>query len=364
MNRVRFAIVGAGWRSQCFMRVAQACPEQFEVIGLMARNAEKGAAIKQQWGVKTFTTLDELLARTDPQFVITSVPWIANPPLLKSLASQGVPVLSETPPAPDLAGLIELNKLSEQGARIQVAEQYCFQPHHAAQLGFISRGALGRISQAQISVAHGYHGISLMRHFLGVGYETARIIGSQFVSPLVEGPGRLGPPAREQIKSSVQQFLRFDFDNRLGLIDFTEDQYFSWIRNQRMLIQGERGEIVNHQVTYLKDFLTPIQLDFIRHTAGTNGNLEGSYLKGIQVGEEWIYRNPFVPGPLMDDDIAIATVLVKMEEYLRTGVEFYSLAEASQDHYLNLMSLKALERNESVQTERQPWAQQILERAP
>jgi len=53
--------------------------------------------------------------------------------------------------------------------------------------------------------------------------------------------------------------------------------------------------------------------------AGLDGNLEGSFFKGIRVGEEWIYRSPFAPGPLTGDEIAIATCFAGMDEYLRTG---------------------------------------------
>ena len=57
---------------------------------------------------------------------------------------------------------------------MQVAEQYAFQPLHAARLAFIRAGKLGEISQVQVSVAHGYHGISLIRKFLGIGYENVK----------------------------------------------------------------------------------------------------------------------------------------------------------------------------------------------
>lgn len=118
-----------------------------------------------------------------------------------------------------------------------------------------------------------------------------------------------------------------------------------------MLIRGERGEIVNDTVYYLKDFHTPIALDLRRDTTGANGNLEGFYLRGIQAGGEWLYTNPFAPAPLSDDEIAIATCLVRMDEYVRTSREFYPLAEACQDHYLNLLCQQAVREGRDLQAE-------------
>ena len=91
---------------------------------------------------------------------------------------------------------------------------------------------------------------------------------------------------------------------------------------------AEKGQLT---VTYLTDFATPIRLNFTRHIAGANGNLEGNYLKGIQVGEQWLYTNPFIPAPMSDEEIAIATCMLHMERFITTGQPFYSLAEAAQD---------------------------------
>lgn len=47
-------------------------------------------------------------------------------------------------------------------------------------------------------------------------------------------------------------------------------------------------------------------------------------------GEQWVYENPFIPGRITDDEIAIASCLEKMNDYAKGGQDFYSLAEASR----------------------------------
>ena len=355
MNPILFGIVGSGWRAEFYLRVARACPDRFRVSGITSRNVDKHKSLEQTWSVKAFASVEEMVAATGPQFVVTCVSWRANQEIITQLAEREIPVLSETPPAPDIEGLVEINKLTQRGAKIQVAEQYHLQPHHAARIAVVRNGTLGTVSQVQVSAAHGYHGISLIRRLLGIRYEAAAISGFTFASPLVKGPDRSGPPAKEEIVESVQQFFRIDFGDKLGIFDFTGGQYLSWIRNERVLVRGERGEIVNKEVTYLKDYLTPIKLEFVRHAAGMDGNLEGNYLKGIQLGDEWVYENPFAPAPLTDDEIAVASCLAKMAEHIATGENFYSLAEASQDHYLSLMCAQALKEGTPVQTEAMPW---------
>jgi hypothetical protein len=356
MTPIHFAMVGGGWRAEFYLRIAQALPERFIIDGMVVRDEAKGRAIEQTWGVSTYRTLDALLGATRPEFVVACVAWEANPPLLHELAARQMPVLSETPPAPDIERLSQLYSLVQRGARIQVAEQYIYQPHHAARLAFVASGALGTVSQAQVSACHGYHGTSLLRHFLGIGYENARITARRFLSPLVAGPDRNGPPKEERIGSSSQVIAWLDCGERLGIYDFTGDQYFSWVRGQRLLVRGERGEIIDEQAHYLQDYLTPIEVEFRRSVAGANGNLEGHYLKGILAGERWVYRNPFIPARLTDDELAIATALAKMAEYVAGGAEVYPLAEACQDRYLDLMIEQAAKSGQTMQTETQTWA--------
>ena len=349
-----FAIVGGGWRTDFFLRAAKELPDRLRVTGVLARDPARRERMSSAWGVPCRATLDELLADR-PQFVVVATPWAVTPELLRELHARGVPALAETPPAPDRDGLRGLRDLDRAGARIQVAEQYQFQPLHAARLALAASGRLGRVTEAQVSVAHGYHGLDLMRRFLGVTAEPVTVTARRFRSSIVAGPDRQGPPDRERDAESVQTIALLDFDGRLGLFDFTDDQYFSWIRALRLVVRGDRGEIVDTTARYLLDARTPVSVELVRRDAGQNGNLEGLFHSGITAGEEWLYRNPFGAARLTDDEIAVATCLVRMAEYVDGGAVFSSLADAAQDHYLSLAVDEAADSGQTIRIAGHVW---------
>ncbi|MBW3638193.1 MAG: gfo/Idh/MocA family oxidoreductase, partial [Armatimonadetes bacterium] len=226
----------------------------------------------------------------------------------------------------------------------------------AARISLAQSGRLGRITQAQVSVAHSYHGINLLRRYLNVDFENATITARSFESPIVEGAGREGLPPEEKIVSSKQTLAFLDFGDRLGVFDFTSRQYRATIRASRTLVRGERGEISDSKARYLLDFRTPVEVEFLRRDAGKEDDLRPLHHEGITLGGEWMYRNPFAPGRLSDDEIAVATCLQKMDQYVNGGPDFYSLAEASQDHYLSLLMDQAVNSGEPLRTQTQIWA--------
>ncbi|WP_150309271.1 Gfo/Idh/MocA family protein [Planctomonas psychrotolerans] len=355
-DRISFAIVGSGWRTEFFLRIARAMPDRFEVCGLVTRSDETGRRIEADWAAPTYRTIDELLAATSPRFVVVSVPRAVAPDAIENVARHGVAVLTETPPGTDVEAMLPLHRLVESGARIQVAEQYHLSPLLNAQLAIARSGRLGAISSARVAQCHDYHGVSILRRALGIGFEDAVITASRFDSPLTVGPGRTGDPTEEVVVTAHEVTARLDFGDQLGVYDFAGEQYFSWIRANRLLIRGDRGEISNTEVRFLHDFRTPMLHTIQRMSAGEGGNLEGQFLRGLIAGDEWVYRNEFLPARLSDDEIAIATCLVRMAEHADGGPDFYSLAEAAQDHYLALMIARAVDTGEAVRTEPQAWA--------
>jgi hypothetical protein len=356
---VSFSIVGGGsFRAQYFLRISKALPERFRVSGMVVRDELKGKALEEQWQVGTYRTLDELLDNEKPDFVVLSVAPSAAMEYMLQLAERGIPVLAETPPAPTLEGLLQLHeKLTLQGARIQIAEQYQFHPVQEARQSIIESGRLGNISQVTVSISHMYHAVSLIRKMLGARFEDVAIKGMRFESDWVAGPNRGGPPAEDRIVKSERDLAWLDFGGKLGIYDFTKDQHRSWIRSNHLSVRGERGEIFDNRISIQDPSCTQISMELKRMNKGEYENAEGYFLKGIMAGERWVYENPFMPARLYDDEIAIASCLSKMAIYAAGGPAFYGLPDASQDHYIGMLIEQAVASGETVKSVRQPWSE-------
>lgn len=358
---ITFSIIGGGsFRAQYFLRIAQALPKQFCVSGMVIRDEIKGKEMEDLWRVPTYRTLDQLLQNEQPDFIVLSIQVSAAVDYMLELAERGIPVLTETPPAPHLEGLLGIHdKLTRQGARIQVAEQYQFHPIQEARQQIIMSGQLGNVNQVTVSISQYYHAVSLIRKMLGVHFEDVSIKGMRFESDWVAGPNRSGPPTEDKLIRSERDIAWLDFGGKLGIYDFTKDQHRSWTRSNHLCIRGERGEIFDNRISIQDPSCQQIQMEFKRMNKGEYENAEGYFLKGIMAGERWVYENPYMPARLYDDEIAIASCLHKMAVYAAGGPGFYGLPEASQDHYIGILIEQAIRSGETVVSTRQPWADYV-----
>ena len=356
-DRIRFGLVEAGGRSDFFLRIVRQMPKHFEVVCAQVRDAVKGKVNADQEQLPLDNALPELLERKGMEFVLVSVSQPAAAEVIASVASTGLPVLTETPPSQTMVELERLTALTRNGAHIQVAEQYPFQPLHAARLALARDGRLGDIMQAQVSAAHGYRGVSLLRLMLGVDRRVLEIHAFGVESRLLASRRRTGRPVAGKLEESHQILALFEFaSGQSGLFDFTWDQYWAWVRTPRVLIRGTRGEIVQDRIAWLRDSQTPMSLPLERVDGGRLGCLEGYHHHGVQVGQEWVYRNPTVPARLSDDEIAAVDCLLRMGANVRAGGHFYDLAQGAQDQYLTLLIEEFVRTGEAVRSSRQAWA--------
>ena len=253
-----FGIVGSGWRAEFFLRLAAMAPDRLRVSGVVTRREQRGAEVTARYGVPAFRTAHELVAAEPPEFVIVSVPWAATPDVTRELVAQGVRVLAETPPAPDLPGLRRLWEDVGASGLVQVAEQYLLMPGHAARLQVVRDGVIGEPTAVQVCSTHLYHAVSMIRGLLGVGFAPAVVHAREFTAPLADPltPDGWTHDAAPQPRATTIATL--DFDGRMGLYDFTENQWWNPLRGRRIVVRGTTGEISDDQVVRLADPTTPV----------------------------------------------------------------------------------------------------------
>jgi len=357
MATTTFGIVGTGWRALFFLRLARLLPDRLRAVGLVTRTPERAAQLSAECDVPVFLSIDALLAAERPDYVIVSAPWPVTPDLTRELVRRGIPVVAETPPAPDLDGLRALWHDVSTSGLVQVAEQYLLMPGHAARLAVLGSGVIGEPTSVQLSSTHLYHAVSLIRGLLGVAYQPVRVDARAFTAPLVDPLTPAGWTHDEVPKPATTTLATLDFGGRMGLYDFTDNQWWNPLRARRIVIRGSHGEIVDDQVTRMLDGSTPVTSALTRRQTGHDLNLEGLDLKHISFDGQVVYRNPFVGSGMSDDDIAVAAIAEQAGAWARgEGPEPYPLAQACQDHAVSVAIGESIATGAPVTVADEPWS--------
>ena len=336
MAKLRFIVVGSGWRSLFYWRIAQALPERFELCAMLCRTEEKAEKMHREYGVPVSTSAEQCSA-LHPDLVVVAVNKASIAAVSTEWLARGFAVLCETPAALEEDALRALWQLHRQGAKLQVAEQYWLYPTLAKRLAAAGSGALGPVHFARLSVAHGYHGASLARRFLGVGQQPVKITGRRWTDRVVETDSRWGVVKNGSVvEKDLQQHTLEFAGGATAFLDFCGVQYHSFLRSTHTSVQGERGELYDDTLRCLDEAGEPV----CRQLAPVQ---EPLVLEAQQAG-------------LNEDETAIACYLHRMQDYLAGGAEVYPLAEALQDAYLSLLMEQALQQpGRVVESAPQPW---------
>lgn len=352
----RILMIGYGWRSKFYERVIRCLNQKLEVCGIMMRTKERAQEVKNETGIYATNCLDDALG-LKPDFILLCVPKAAAKDWLIRLMKTGIPVLCETPPALHIDDLNELWQVNCQyNGKVQVAEQYFMQPYYSAVQNIIQSGILGDIVNVNMSAIHEYHALSIFRKFLGIGYETCKIRGSRFHFPVTKTRNRLGWHETGEILYPQRDRVELVFENgKTAFYDFDKEHYFSPIRARSWTIQGIRGEVKNMSVCYLDDRNRPLTEAMYRVDDGIY-NIDGWSHDYISFRGKRIYENPFPGARLNDDELAIADMLMRMANYVKTGEDFYPLQEGLQDAYLDVCMEEALRTGNVIETQKQSWS--------
>lgn len=49
MGKIRYGVIGSGWRAEFYIRIAKAVPDKFEFTAVLIRDKEKGRAFSEKF---------------------------------------------------------------------------------------------------------------------------------------------------------------------------------------------------------------------------------------------------------------------------------------------------------------------------
>lgn len=356
MHPLSFIIVGSGFRSLFFARIAKRYPDLFHLNYLLCRTEEKAERLAREQRIPT-TTSKELCRKSKPDFVVVAVGRGDVCPVAKEWIEMGFPVLLETPAGETVQELKELWELNQKkGARIQVAEQYHRYPVMAMGLQAVQQGKLGDPYAVALSVAHDYHGASLIRSMLHMtGFESMVLRGSRYTFPVTQTDSRYGPITDGSVKEQDRDHVTIEFaSGKVAFYDFANIQYRSMIRSRHVNVRGRDGEWNDTILRYVGEDHLPVEEKLIPYLDPKYQVLETNEIK--MICSQW---NPSLTLDAVQDEYAIATMMFDMREYLENGTEGYCLADSLEDAYIfTLIHQAAASHGETVVSKKMPWHMQ------
>lgn len=339
---MKYLIVGSGYRSEYFARIAMKHRDLFRAM-FLCRSEEKAAAVSARTGVPATTRPEEGLAFR-PDFIVVAVDRAHTAAVAIEWIGRGYPVVTETPVGATREELDALWALScGQGAKIVCCEQYHRYPILANGLSEVQAGRIGRPVSAYLSLAHDYHGFSLIRRMLGVQGEDFTLRGARVSSQVAATDSRYGAILDGSLAKEERDIVHIAFSSgKTAVYDFSSIQYRTFIRARHLTVRGEKGEWSDRVIAYADADNAPKRLCLMPEIAPAYRCLDTQALRDGRktwTGELFLDTE--------QDEFAIASILLDMEAYLSGGPSPYPLEEALDD------ALFWLKLNEAVKN---PWA--------
>lgn len=336
---LRVAIIGTARRSDyLYGPILHALPEQVELVAVWGRSNDSARRLGESLGVPSYTDLGQLVRETSPQIGIVSVNYSANGEVGLMAAEHGLHLLLETPIAHKLSEADAIIQAAEQrGLFIEVAEQFHRRPLEQIKLALLASGLFGRVySSFNDFAGHGYHGVSVMRSYLGFDAQPVKVTGLVRQYELGEHWSRLSDKTAPRTETQEHGLVEFA-DGRTGVFHWTNIGYDSplrWWRSSRFLAEKGMGVTVGVglQVEERLSLLAPGgEAPRFIHIERRWERIDGGALVAMvaHTGDPDLpivrWDNPFQPkkqghGPQWhDDEIGVAGCLLSLVEAIRTN---------------------------------------------
>ncbi len=219
--------------------------EHVELVAVWGRSEKTVSRLGDSLGVPWYTNLDRLIRETEPEIGIVCVNYDANGEVGLMAVEHGLHVLLETPIAHKLSEANAIISAAEKRQlKIEVAEQFHRRPLEQIKLKLIDSGLFGKVySSFNDFAGHGYHGVSVMRSYLGFDAKPVQVTGTVKQYDLSPHLSRLASTTSARTETQEHGIIEFD-DGRIGIYHWTDVAYDSalrWWRSSRFMAEKGMG---------------------------------------------------------------------------------------------------------------------------
>lgn len=348
-NTVNVVCIGTGKRALNLYVPAIQAIQEMNLIGICGKDYLKTQTIAKDLKIKPYKNFCEIVNDREVDCVIIAVSWTENKNLYLELAETQIPALIETPLGKDFneAGAV-VQALSKRIAYTDIAEQYHQRPIEQLKRSLIRSGLFGEVFYAfSDGAGHEYHGISLLRSYLGFDLELKKVVAVQkdvpcfphFTHQNIFFPG-------ERVQHALLEFG----SGALAAYHWSWLSYESPIRSRRLAgFHGTKGICSGEDCLIFEDTKEKASRIFFKRKTRVVDGIEVlsevlAFLEDKLIAH---WQNPF-DDLVLDEERMVAAIFIKnLIDSLKVRKEpIYSLKEAHQDHFILGAMMDSVNRGE------------------
>ncbi len=245
-DTIPVVIIGTAARSAyMYGPILQGLKSHVRLTGVWGRSESSASALGDRLGVRWYTDMDALVRETRPLLGVVCVGRPANGSVARLALDHGLHVLVETPISEDPKQADELIQTARQRSlKIEVAEQFHRRPLEQIKLKLIETGIFGKVySSFNDFAGHGYHGVSVLRSYLGFNVRPIRVMGAIRDYPLATHHAFVSNTFGPRNETQEHGLIQFE-GGLLGIYHWTSVGYDSalrWWRSSRFLAEKGMG---------------------------------------------------------------------------------------------------------------------------
>lgn len=156
MKTLKVGVIGCGSIAQHRHLPEYAFNQHVELVAVCDSDKERATTVAEKYGVKAYTSYEELLQSGEVEAVSVCTPNYLHAPISIAALQAGVHVLCEKPMATsreEAEAMIEAAKQS--GKKLMIAHNQRFVPSHQKARQLIESGEIGRIYSFRTAFGHG-----------------------------------------------------------------------------------------------------------------------------------------------------------------------------------------------------------------